>query len=94
MKLKTPLASLTARVTNLLERDTSWDPEMIRNELGAVSEDLGRLNNSISDLLDLSRLQSGNWTPRIDWYELGEVVGSVMPRLAARERERVQFPPP
>lgn len=90
-ELKTPLASVTARITNLLEDDTVWHADLVRRELGSVNEDLVRLNDSISDLLDLSRLQTGGWRPRLDWYELGEIVGTVMTRFPTRQRDRVHF---
>ena len=54
-ELKTPLASITATVTNILEGDVVWNEATVRGELEAVSEDLDRLNSSIGSLVDLSR---------------------------------------
>ena len=57
-ELKTPLAALTATVSNLLESDVDWDEQSVRDELRAIVGDVARLNNSIGALLDLSRLEA------------------------------------
>lgn len=90
-ELKTPVASITATITNLLEKDVEWNEANVRQELEAISDDLGRLNSSIGALLDLSRLETATWEPKKDWYELGEVVGSAMARLPQKQQTRVSF---
>jgi two-component system sensor histidine kinase KdpD len=88
-ELKTPLASVTATITSLLEEDVEWDPATVRQELDAVGDALNRLNDSISSLLDLSRLEANAWLPQKDWYEVGEIVGSAISKLPPKQRERV-----
>lgn len=90
-ELKTPLASVTATVTNLLESDLRWDESIVRSELSAVLGDLERLNDSISSLVDLSRLESSAWNPSRDWYELGEILGTVLSKVPERQRDRIVF---
>jgi two-component system sensor histidine kinase KdpD len=93
-ELKTPLASMTATVTSLLEEDVEWDRATVHDELEAVREDLDRLNDSINSLLDLSRLESNAWAPRRDWYEIGEIIGSAVARILQKERDRISFSVP
>lgn len=90
-ELKTPLASITATVSNLLEQDVEWDEAQVRRELEAVEDDLRRLNNSIGALLDLSRLESAAWEPKRDLYEFGEVLGTALSMVSHKERDRVSF---
>lgn len=90
-ELKTPLAAATASVTGLLEEDEPRDPERLREELVAVAESLHRLDSSIGDLLDLSRLESASWEPRFERYDVGEILAAVQARLPAPQRERVEF---
>jgi len=90
-ELKTPLASLEATLTNLLEQDAPTEQSQIRRELQAVQQDLDRLSASIDSLLDLSRLEAAAWGPRLDWYELGEMLGTALTRLAPDDRARVSF---
>ena len=88
-ELKTPLASLEATFTNLLEQDSPLGEEHVRRELQAVKQDLDRLDGSIDSLLDLSRLEASAWEPELEEYELGEIVGTVLSRMPERDRSRV-----
>lgn len=88
-ELKTPLASLQATFTNLLEQDTPPGERHVYQEVQAVKQDLDRLGNSIDSLLDLSRLEAAAWTPQLDWYEFGELVGAALSRVSEPDRDRV-----
>src|SRR5665647_678663 len=90
-ELKTPLAALTATVSNLLESDVDWDEQSVRDELRAIVADVARLNNSIGALLELSRLEAHAWEPRQELYELSDIVAAGIDTLPARLRERVQM---
>jgi two-component system sensor histidine kinase KdpD len=88
-ELKTPLASLEATVTNLLEEGAPLEESRVRQELQAVKQDLDRLSSSIDSLLDLSRLEAAAWGPDLEWYEFGEIVGSALSRMSEQDRSRV-----
>lgn len=90
-ELKTPLASVTATVSNLLEHDIEWDAPKLREELEAVQDDLQRLNGSIGSLLDLSRLESAAWEPKKETYEFGEILGTAISRIPQKQRGRILF---
>ena len=90
-ELKTPLAAATARVTGLVEEGESCDAARVRGELVAVAEDLSRLNDSIGDLLDLSRLESDAWQPRFEPHDVRDILGTVLSRLPAAQRDRIHF---
>jgi len=89
-ELKTPLSSLTATISGLLEGDLAFDLPQIRQELGSVQKDLDRLGHSIGSLLDLSRLEAESWKPDLQWVEPGEIVGGVLFRLDRSDRNRVK----
>lgn len=93
-ELKTPLAALTATVSNLLETDTQWDEATTRAELEAIVADVTRLNNGVGSLLDLSRLEGGAWEPRRDWYDLDDLVNTALARLPGTgvQRLRLEIP--
>lgn len=90
-ELKTPLAALTATVSNLLESDVDWDEASVRDELRAIVGDVDRLNNSIGALLDLSRLEAHAWEPRRELYDAGELVAAGIDTLPAHQRSRVRL---
>ena len=66
----------------------------MRERLASVAEDLGRLETSIADLLDTSRLEAGQWTPRAETWEAGEIIADVVSRLPAADRQRIAFDVP
>jgi two-component system sensor histidine kinase KdpD len=88
-ELKTPLAALSATVSNLLEHDVAWDEQNVREELQAIVADVTRLTNSINALLDLSRLEARTWEPHRDEYEFSDIVAESLETLTTRQRERV-----
>jgi len=88
-ELKTPLASIMATVSNLLEGDVAWDREEARRELRAVQSDLDRLDESITELLDVSRLEAQAWQPTLDWCEVGDILSVAISRLPPDQRGRV-----
>ena len=88
-ELKTPLAALTATVSNLLESDVAWDERSVRDELRAIVADVARLNNSIGALLDLSRLEARQWEPQRELYELSDILAAAFDTLPAHLRGRI-----
>ena len=90
-ELKTPLAAATARVTGLVEEGEGRTAARVSEELSAVADDLARLNDSIGDLLDLSRLESDAWQPVFEDHDLRDILGTVLSRLPAEQRDRVHF---
>ncbi len=82
--LRTPLASIKAATTSLLEPGTSWTTwsDADRHELlESIDTSVDRLNRLVSNLLDLSRLEGGAATPEKDWYPIGDVLATVLDRL-------------
>ncbi len=59
-ELRTPLTNIKGYVTTLLADDVKWDPELQRRFLQTISDEADRLTELISDLLDLSRIESGS----------------------------------
>jgi two-component system sensor histidine kinase KdpD len=90
-ELKTPLAAATARVTGLLEEGALADPDRARRQLSSVESDLRTLDSSIGDLLDISRLESASWQPRLERLDVRELLGTVLARLPVEQRARVRF---
>ena len=60
-ELKTPLTSIRGYAETL--RDESLPPAMRSQFIATISSNAERLQHIVDDLLDLSRLESGTWTP-------------------------------
>ncbi len=82
--LRTPLASIKAAATSLLDDSVTWEPEAQHELLSAIDEETDRLTLMVSNLLDLSRIEGGALKPRKDWYDPEELVNDVMQRLTSR----------
>jgi two-component system sensor histidine kinase KdpD len=78
--LRTPLAAITGAASSLLQ-DTSLGAEAQRELEEAIYEEAGRLNRLVSNLLDMTRLESGSLRLARDWHSLEELVGSALARL-------------
>ena len=57
--LRTPLASIKASSTSLLQEDIEWSAETRREFVTTIDEEADRLDRIVGNLLDLSRLEAG-----------------------------------
>jgi len=72
--LRTPLASIKASVTSLMQDDVDWTDHDRDEFLATIEEETDRLNRMVGNLLDMSRLQSGIVEPDLRPVGLEEVV--------------------
>ena len=61
--LRTPLASIKASVTSLLEEGVAFEEEQRRELLRTILEEADRLNRLVGNLIDLSRIRTGALVP-------------------------------
>ncbi len=87
--LKTPLASITGAASSLLEGEQYIDPKSRRELIEGIHEEADRLNRVVSNVLDMSRLESGPITLRRDWHPLEEVVDAAIAGVHSRREKRV-----
>lgn len=57
--LRTPLSTILASATSLLEYNATFDAATRKDLLGAIQEESERLNRYLGNLLDMTRLESG-----------------------------------
>ncbi|HET8943687.1 MAG TPA: DUF4118 domain-containing protein, partial [Dehalococcoidia bacterium] len=79
--LRTPLSSILASGGSLLQSDVDWTEEQRRSFAEAIVEEARRLDRLVGNLLDLSRIESGNIHPEKGWYDLASLVSEVAGRL-------------
>ena len=90
--LRTPLASIKAAVTTLLQEgpgeasgtQVELDDEQRRDLLQTVLEETDRLNRLLGNLLELAKVRAGALVPAKQPTALDEVVESVLHRMAGR----------
>jgi two-component system sensor histidine kinase KdpD len=88
--LRTPLASIKAATSSLLQPGVDWSDEDQRDLLESIDVSTDRLNRLVGNLLDLSRLEAGVAVPQKEWYALQDVLATVLDRLdlAGQTRNR------
>ena len=80
--LRTPLASITASASSLLEPGVPFTDDQARDLLRTILEEAERLNRLVGNLMDLSRMRAGALTPDRVAVPVGDVIASVLARLA------------
>ena len=98
--LRTPLASITASASSLLDRGVPFSDEQRQDLLRTILEESERLNRLVGNLMDLSRLRAGALTPAKDAIPFDELISSVIGRLkpqlegrSVRAQLREDIPP-
>lgn len=86
--LRTPLTSIKAAASSLLQQDVQWDEETQRGFLQSIEQEANRLNRLVANLLDMSRIEEGALMPDKDWYSLKALVQDVLGRSAHLLAER------
>lgn len=82
-ELRTPLASIKAAV-GTLDDGALNDKEAARVFLKRIDSEVDRMNLLVSDLLDLSRLESGQVAPKREPVDLSHLVAETIERLRTR----------
>jgi two-component system sensor histidine kinase KdpD len=82
-ELRTPIAAITAAATTLAELKSRDPLEMDKTLVSEIQESAARLNRLVSNLLDMTRLESGNVKPRLEWCDVADLIN-----VALRHNER------
>jgi signal transduction histidine kinase len=85
-ELKTPLTAVSGFAETLLDEGIPADQR--RRFVETIRENAGRMQRIVDDLLDLSRIESGSWQPRLGVVEVTTVVrdifSAVQPTASAK----------
>ena len=82
--LRTPLASIKAGVTSLLDPRSTTTPNRKRELLTTILEETDRLNRLVGNILDLAKIRAGALTPIRQATAVDEIVGAVLARMRPR----------
>jgi two-component system sensor histidine kinase KdpD len=73
-ELRTPLAVITGSLENLADAPPALHATLIEESRAAIR----RLNRLVGNLLDQTRLESGALRPRLDWYDVRDLVNAAV----------------
>lgn len=79
--LRTPLSSIKAAASSLLQDDVQWSEEERRSFVLAIVRESDRLNRLVGNLLDMSRIEGGALKPEKEWYPIDELIHDVLDHL-------------
>jgi two-component system sensor histidine kinase KdpD len=82
--LRTPLASIKAGVTSLLDPSVEYDHAQETELLTTILEETDRLNRLVGNILDLAKIRSGALIPSRKDASLDESVEAVIARMRPR----------
>ena len=83
-ELRTPLASITASVTNLLDPGDGISDSDRVELLETIRDEAHRLNRLVGNLLQLARVRAGAVTPSTQLAAINDVIEGVSARLSKR----------
>jgi signal transduction histidine kinase len=86
--LRTPLVSIHGYVETILMKEHSITVDQQRSYLQAVLHSTERLKNLVEELLELSRLEARQTTPRLEPFSVGELVQDVVQQQRMQAENR------
>jgi signal transduction histidine kinase len=79
--LRTPLTTIKAAVTGLMETKFPWSEEDRREMLVDIDKETDHLTELVSDLVELSGIEMGALTLEKTWCDVGEVAYGAISRI-------------
>lgn len=88
--LKTPLTSIMGAATLLADSKTKTLSEESRKELAlSIADESSRLNRIVSNLLDMTRLDTAGIVLNKDWYYFDELLANSIASIESRHGEQL-----
>ena len=82
--LRTPLASIKASASGLLDPSVAYTPGQRDEVLRTIVEESDRLNRLVANLMDLARMRAGALDPAREPVWIGDLLNAVLARMRRR----------
>lgn len=86
--LRTPLTAIKAAISSLRDDSVAWTDADRRAFLETIESQTDRLTKTVTNLLEMSRLEGGGDQPRAELIEVGALLAEVALLTAGRTAER------
>lgn len=90
-ELKTPISTILGSVDMLKDSEGRLSTMQALELLNQIEVASTRLNRQVENLLHMSRLESGMLKPRLDWFDVNEVVNSVIQKVKTDAKQIILF---
>lgn len=87
--LRTPLTGIIGAAGTLAESGDTLTPQVRGELLQTIADEAERVNRLVSNLLDMTRLESGQVMPSREWLPVEELIGSAVQRCSKRLADHV-----
>ena len=87
-ELRTPLTAIAGAAGAVLETRDRLSAESQTELLQTIVAEAERMDRLVNNLLDMTRLESGELSVKKEWQPIQEVIGSALHRLAQRLGDR------
>lgn len=92
-ELRIPITTIIGSVDTLKENNINL-PEKYKEELlDEIQEASLRLNGQVENLLNMSRLETGNFQLKKDWTDINELIYIVLNKITNSQQHNIQFNP-
>jgi two-component system sensor histidine kinase KdpD len=82
--LRTPLSVITGASSALNDPSMVFDAEARRDLTAQIENKAKQMSETISNVLDLMRLESGHVSLRLEWFPLEDLVNATLDRMGTR----------
>lgn len=86
---RSPLTSIKASVSTLLSEGRPLDSETQRSLYQTIEQETDRLNLMVGNILDLSRLESNAWRPKLEMTSVAELIGMTLDAFNEESNQRI-----
>ncbi len=87
-ELKSPLTSIKGIIDSLLVKDITFDGRTRDMLMSGMSEEVDRLMRLITDLLSMSKIEAGVWTPEKSICQISDIIAEVVEQQSWAHGER------
>lgn len=86
-ELKTPVTTIIGAVSSLKDEKIIKNPSVLSRLIDETNIAADRLQRLVENLLDITRLESGNIIPKKEWHSVSDLINSVLLRLKQESSE-------
>jgi PAS domain S-box-containing protein len=78
--LRTPLTTIKAAVTGLMQADINWDEQARQEMLSEIDAETDHLTDLVNAVVDLSRIEMGSLVLEKEWCDIEEIIHTALKR--------------
>lgn len=86
-ELKTPLTTIIGATSSLKDEKIKQNLTVLSRLVEEINIAAERLNRLVENLLDITRLESGNLKPKLEWHSLSDLINSAIERVKNESSE-------